>query len=98
MDNCEKKHWNNKCCCNCGNHLEDFYHCTTNPRPDGVEGCVCSVHKGWICSIVFDDGTARNHSGWSEHGMCEMWIPQENTIRVNVTRKDIDTNHLENGF
>lgn len=69
---CQKELWNGRCCCNCVNHLEDFHHCTTT-CPDGVEGCVCGVHKGWICRHVADDtGEVRHYSGWSEHGMCEM--------------------------
>ena len=66
-DNCQKELWNGCCCCNCANHLEDFYHCTTPPKPDGVKGCVCSTHKGWICHMI-----GKYHSGWSEHGFCEM--------------------------
>lgn len=46
--NCQKELWNGCCCCNCANHLEDFYHCVTQPKPEGVKGCVCSTHKGWI--------------------------------------------------
>lgn len=72
-DNCQKELWNGCCCCNCANHLEDFYHCTTEPKPEGVKGCVCSTHKGWICRCQFEDSEeVRYHSGWSEHGMCEM--------------------------
>lgn len=79
MSECFKEDWNGCCCCNCGNHLEDFYHCTTLPKPKGVEGCVCSTHKGWICKSKFEDSDkVKYHSGWSEHGMCEMWIPEEN--------------------
>lgn len=75
MSNCEKEHWHGCCCCNCENHLEDFYHCTTLPRPNTTEGCVCGVHKGWICRMGDEDsGKVRFHSGWSEHGMCEMHI------------------------
>ena len=69
---CQKDNYNGACCCNCSNHHEDFYHCATQPKPVGVEGCVCSTHKGWICSISLDGEETRYHSGWSEHGMCEM--------------------------
>ena len=54
-DNCQKELWNGCCCCNCANHLEDFYHCTTEPKPKGIDGCVCSTHKGWICRSQFED-------------------------------------------
>ena len=75
MDNCQKENWNGCCCCNCENHLEDFYHCTTVPRPKEKEGCVCSVHKGWICRMAFyDSGEVYHHSNWAEHGMCEMHV------------------------
>ena len=69
---CQKENWNGCCCCNCENHYEDFYHCTTEPRPEGVEGCVCSTHKGWICMASIDGEKPRAHSGWGEHGMYEM--------------------------
>ena len=72
-NNCCKEQFHGCCCCNCKNHLEDFHHCTTLPKPEGVEGCVCSTHKGWICRMGFDDSNeVRYHSGWAEHGMCEM--------------------------
>lgn len=75
MDNCQKEHWHGCCCCNCENHLEDFHHCTTLPKPKDVEGCVCGVRKGYICRMGDEDsGEVRFHSGWSEHGMCEMHV------------------------
>lgn len=70
---CNKGWHDGSCCCNCKNHYEDFYHCTTQPKPEGVGGCVCSVHKGWICIIEFEEGQTRAHSNWSEHGFCEMY-------------------------
>ena len=63
---------NGDCCCNCKSHIEDFYHCTSSPIPENVEGCVCSIHKGWICMILIDGETPMANSGWSEHGGCEM--------------------------
>ena len=73
LNNCCKEQFHGCCCCNCKNHLEDFYHCTTHPKPQGVKGCVCSTHKGWICRTSFEDSDkVYYHSGWSEHGMCEM--------------------------
>ena len=67
------------CCCNCQYHKQDFYHCTTIDRiaysiatnKPAPAGCVCSLHKGWICTGMEGEGGGA-HSGWSEHGMCEM--------------------------
>ena len=74
---CDKGWHSGECCCNCGNHYEDFYHCSTTPKPEGVEGCVCNIHKGYICLIQFEDGTTpQAHSNWPEHGFCEMWRPK----------------------
>ena len=64
-----------RCCCNCKYHVEDFWACVTIDRiayaiehdVAAPKGCVCSLHKGWICT-----GTGRAHSGWKEHGMCEV--------------------------
>jgi hypothetical protein len=57
------------CCCNCRWHVEDFHHCTTaRDLREQTKKCVCGEHKGWICMAPED----RAHSGWSEHGMCEM--------------------------
>ncbi len=70
--NCDKGWHDGSCCCNCKNHYEDFNHCTTGGQKEN--GCVCSEHKGWICLISFEGETPRAHSGWSEHGMCEMHI------------------------
>jgi len=59
------------CCCNCLYHLRDNYHCTTAPELRTEKGgCVCGEQKGWICAPPEFEGTA--HSGWTEHGMCEM--------------------------
>lgn len=65
---CEKP-----CCCNCRFHLADFRHCTTVNRRPG-EGCVCSQPRGWICAMpaMIPNYGGRAHSGWREHGMCEM--------------------------
>ena len=71
------KGWNDgSCCCNCANHYEDRHHCTTKPNREN--GCCCSEHKGWICLISFEGEKPIAHSGWSEHGMCEMWRKEEN--------------------
>jgi hypothetical protein len=59
------------CCCNCLYHLQDNYHCTTAPELRTEKGgCMCGEQKGWICAPPEFEGTA--HSGWTEHGMCEM--------------------------
>jgi hypothetical protein len=66
-----------RCCCGCLYHIDDFHHCSTVPDRNG---CVCSQHKGWIC---FDQESKRAHSGWDEHGLCEMWAP-DNTIVIKL--------------
>ena len=60
-----------RCCCNCRFRLTDNHHCTTSPDLVAELGrCVCSLPKGFICAPPEFDG--RVHSGWSEHGLCEM--------------------------
>lgn len=67
---CQKENWKGRCCCTCRWHIEDFHHCTTAwAMRKGKGGCVCGEHKGWIC---MPPELERAHSGWSEHGMCEM--------------------------
>lgn len=58
------------CCCNCKHRVEDFWHCTTHPVRESRE-CRCSEPKGWICLGEWIQG-GNAHSGWSEHGLCEM--------------------------
>jgi hypothetical protein len=36
---------------------------------EAAGGCVCGIAKGWICAPPESD---RAHSGWTEHGICEM--------------------------
>ena len=67
---CDKGWHTGECCCNCANHYEDTHHCTTK-KHNLDEGCVCGQHKGWICLIKID-GETRAHSGWSQHGFCEL--------------------------
>lgn len=74
IGNCYKTKNNDKCCCNCNNHYEDFYHCFSYPKPIGVSGCVCDTHKGWTCLISLDGERPVSHSDWNEHGVCEFWI------------------------
>ena len=57
----------NACCCTCQHHLQDFHHCCTTPEHTG---CVCRQPKGWVCLAPEYPGV---HSGWSAHGLCEMW-------------------------
>jgi hypothetical protein len=67
---CKKDEWKGRCCCTCRWHIEDFHHCTTIDRSKFADkDCVCSLHKGWIC---FPLAEGRAHSGWTEHGICEM--------------------------
>lgn len=59
------------CCCTCASRLTDYHHCTTSPElRKEVGGCVCDIVKGFICMAP---ELNRQYSGWSEHGMCEMW-------------------------
>ena len=67
-----------RCCCGCRYHVEDFHHCTTVKE---TPNCVCSDHKGWICMPPDFHGA---HSGWSEHGLCELWTPKEDATTWSV--------------
>jgi hypothetical protein len=76
MHSCQKdQSTHGRCCCNCKYHLEDLYHCTTIDRIQfavdnnvkAPDGCVCSLHKGWICSTPIG-----SYSDWTAHGLCEM--------------------------
>lgn len=82
MTRCQKDLWKGHCCCNCKYHIEDFYHCTTVTRDEKLrlsdDNCVCNIHKGWICMPQHLEGIGRAHSGWEEHGMCEMHELKEN--------------------
>lgn len=64
------------CCCNCRWHARDYRHCSHDRKPGEPRvGCICGEQKGWVClapEFVAEDGTARVHSNWSEHGLCEM--------------------------
>lgn len=67
----------NSCCCTCQYRLTDHYHCTTASEMRKEKGgCVCGTFKGYVCAapempVVY--------SGWSEHGMCEMWTQRDVT-------------------
>jgi hypothetical protein len=77
LKKCDQGWHTGQCCCNCGNHYEDFYHCITEPKPTDDDKCVCNIHKGWICLMQFEDEERPHaHSNWPEHGFCEMWKPQ----------------------
>ena len=70
MKTCCKEKFDGCCCCNCIFHIEDFNHCVTAiTLRDEMNKCVCDSHKGWIC---MPPGFRGAHSGWSEHGICEM--------------------------
>lgn len=69
---CVKNEFKGECCCSCRYHLEDFHHCTTMLDRPTPGFCVCNQHKGWICSVEANYN-GHYHSGWSEHGLCEMW-------------------------
>ncbi len=71
-----------QCCCTCKHRLTDYHHCTTtgvvgdkSALKNGEEDCVCSHQRGYICAagLALDSKNPRVHSGWSEHGMCELW-------------------------
>lgn len=71
------------CCCNCRFHLRDYHHCTTMEgwllrSEQYANKCVCAVPKGWVCAGFVMSGESPGagvHSGWGEHGMCEMHSP-----------------------
>ncbi|HEY5588398.1 MAG TPA: hypothetical protein VIK86_05515 [Candidatus Paceibacterota bacterium] len=78
---CDKGWSDGSCCCNCANHYEDFYHCTTTEKSDIIgDGCVCSVHKGWICIPPLGESKKIAHSNCGEHGMCEMHELEKETL------------------
>ena len=68
------------CCCTCQFHVRDYHHCTTawdirlalEAAIPEFKGCVCNIPKGWVC---MPPESKRVHSGWPEHGLCELWIP-----------------------
>lgn len=51
------------CCCNCKYLVADYSHPWTDGQP-------VTEQRGWICIGLLDEGMA--HSGWGEHGMCEL--------------------------
>lgn len=63
------------CCCTCKHRATDYEHCTTT-KLDRVIGsdCFCSIPKGFVCTVGFhiDPINGKVHSGWSEHGLCEL--------------------------
>jgi len=62
-DVCQKPNWKGKCCCTCLYHHKDFSH----PATDGKR---VLEQRGWICAPPEYAGM---HSGWTAHGLCEMW-------------------------
>lgn len=67
VDVCQKPRWRGKCCCSCRHHLRDHSH----PSTDGGR---VTQPRGWVCAPPEWSGV---HSGWSEHGLCEMWDPRQ---------------------
>jgi len=65
---CCKQEYHGRCCCSCFWHLEDYSH----PWTDGSR---ITEQRGWVCANpeLWDDGKLHVMSGWSEHGMCEVW-------------------------
>lgn len=61
--------WPERCCCNCVNHIADYGHPLTN-------GKTVMDRRGWICTTG-RLGEARAFSGWSAHGLCELWKGKE---------------------
>lgn len=58
-----------QCCCNCLYHIPDMGH-------PGTDGKSISTQRGWTCTVGLFTELSQNpyiHSGWSEHGGCEMW-------------------------
>ncbi len=64
VDRGQKDTHGGECCCNCAFLLKDFHHPTTT-------GKSTLVQRGWICAPPEFDGMV--FSGWSQHGLCEMW-------------------------
>jgi len=64
--NCRLKK-DNKCCCNCNNRWQDFYHHSTG------EGD--KEQKGWACVIVEDK---KIYSQLTEHGICGKYSRNKN--------------------
>jgi hypothetical protein len=68
------------CCCTCKHRLTDYHHCVTTGQCGDKSGfkpgeethlnCICSRPRGYVCAADILKGMV--HSGWSEHGMCEM--------------------------
>lgn len=65
MCECQLAKWE-RCCCTCKHHLKDFSH----PCTDGGR---VTVQRGWVCANPeLFDGARYVHSGWTEHGICEV--------------------------
>lgn len=62
--NCEKDIPGVGCCCVCIHHHPDYSH----PLTDGKR---MSEQRGWVCYPPEFEGAV--FSGWSEHGICEMF-------------------------
>lgn len=72
------------CCCTCKHRLTDYHHCTTTGQVDGK--CVCSRPRGFVCTSGLSEGIV--HSGWSEHGLCELHEPMRAQKELTLGRWD----------
>ena len=88
MNECMKSEWKGQCCCSCKFHLQDFHHCSVDSAKiiSDSPGCLCNIPKGWICAGEAVEN-CRYHSGWTEHGMCEMWEGQWPRSSVSFTKE-----------
>lgn len=65
---------NEACCCVCRFHVPDHSH----PSTDGGK---FANQRGWVCLAP---EFPHVHSGWPEHGMCEMFV-HEDTPRPDIS-------------
>jgi len=73
------------CCCACQFHVEDLEHCATNSQlREQTMRCICKEHKGYACIVQMQE-TGSIFSGWSKHGMCEMFLLKRTQ---DVSRKE----------
>jgi len=75
-EECQKAE-HNGCCCNCKFHAVDLEHCVTNPTLRKHVGH-CSTPKGYACTVQMQE-TGKIFSGWSQHGLCEMFYRKVST-------------------
>jgi hypothetical protein len=98
-----------QCCCNCGFHLPDYYHCSV-PMDPGLKNfirtaknvdCICGVLKGRICKDPLSelDGRVRYHSDWPEHSVgCELYKPKnESKVEGHLDGRDQTSTYGSSG-